>query len=323
MTDSDHGAPNRAIGAVRIAAAGASDVGKRRKINEDALFVTGGLVVVADGMGGHDAGDVASRLTIDVVAEFADRVPLAFPDLEELVRSANTAVHRYGVANGTEGMGTTLVCAALVDNGDEADLVIVNVGDSRCYELVPEGGLTQITSDHSLVQELVEAGDLDEEGARSHQERNVVTRAVGILEQVAADYYVLERRPSTRLLLCSDGVSGEVSDEQLRVALDMANDVEQAVALVMRAVAETPARDNATAIVVDVVRADIAARAELEMDGQTLRRTSPDTADGGHAEPAPGGMISSVPSGASSPGEAADPPAVFGAALIDEVPTGD
>lgn len=235
----------------------ATDVGKRRAVNEDGHLVEPGLFVVADGMGGHEAGDVASRLAVLACRPLADRLPLSQGALEAMIDDANRAVRSHADEHGSVGMGTTLVGATTVDNGGATDVFVFNVGDSRCYELTEVGGLRLLTRDHSVVQELVDSGSLSQEQARSHHERHVVTRAIGIAEQVVADFAVLERRSSTRLLLCSDGVTSELDEATLESVLRAAPGPQEAADAIIEAFRETPARDNATALVVDIERADI------------------------------------------------------------------
>jgi len=231
----------------------ATDVGKVRRLNEDSYLDLPGAFVVADGMGGHQAGDVASRLTIEAVQGMLAE---GLPDvgmIASLVQRANASVRAHAGAEGQRGMGSTLVGAFVVQNADEESIVIVNVGDSRCYSLI-DGVVAQITTDHSLVQELVDAGEIAPDAAATHPERNVVTRAIGIEDVVAGDFFVLPALPLVRLMLCSDGVSGELSGSQIEEILtNLVNPAEAAEALIA-AVLEGRAADNATAIVVDFGR---------------------------------------------------------------------
>jgi len=237
---------------IRLSWGGATDLGKVREVNEDGYLISPGLWVVADGMGGHQAGDVASKICIDTCREAVSQIPLQVEQVSELVTSANNRVLSHAETTQQLGMGSTLVGAALIDNGGEDALLIFNVGDSRCYEMVAEGELVQLSIDHSLVQEMVDQGDLTLEQARKHPRRNVVTRAIGIGPHVSADFFVLAREGRTRLLLCSDGVSGELSDSEMAEILRGADSPTGAAESLIGAVLSTPARDNATAVVVDV-----------------------------------------------------------------------
>jgi len=212
-----------------------------------------GIYVVADGMGGHQAGDVASRLTIEAIAALlADGVP-DVATIGRVVEEANRSVRAHAAASGTLGMGSTLVGAFLVRNADEDSIVVVNVGDSRCY-VMNDGILRQLTKDHSHVQELVDSGVISAADAATHPERNVVTRAIGIEDAVAGDFFVVPPAPQVRLLLCSDGVSGELSFSRIEQLLATTTDPAEASAALIAAVLEGRAADNASAIVVDVHR---------------------------------------------------------------------
>ena len=249
-----------------ISSGAATDVGKIRRLNEDSYLDVPGAFVVADGMGGHQAGDVASRLTIEAVAAMLSEGVPDVSTISSLVQRANSSVRAHAGAEGQHGMGSTLVGAFVVRNADEDSLVVVNVGDSRCYSLV-DGIVAQVTTDHSLVQELVDAGEILPEAAATHPERNVVTRAIGIEDVVAGDFFVLPALPRVRLLLCSDGVSGELADEQLAEILSTVADPADAAAALIVAVLAGRAADNATAIVIDVVRmSDVSADEGSEPD---------------------------------------------------------
>src|SRR6056297_1294825 len=168
-----------------------SHVGGLRTTNEDSYFVSDHVCLVADGMGGHAAGEVASQLVVESFDSLDDSQPLDLLAFEPLLTAINTRIRDVGSANGTSGMGTTVVGVALISNGSGMSAVVFNVGDSRCYRLV-DGVLSQVTVDHSHVQELMEAGDITAEQAASHPMRNVVTRALGVDPAVRADYTVLD-----------------------------------------------------------------------------------------------------------------------------------
>lgn len=236
---------------VRLAWAARTDVGKVRRLNEDSLIAEPGLFAIADGMGGHAAGDVASSLVVEQLRALVSAVPLDLDRVASIVAGINAAVREQARSTGNEGMGTTLVAALLVDNAGSDSIVVVNVGDSRCYSY-DEAGLRVLTHDHSVVQELVDAGEISAEDARSHPERNVVTRAIGADDLVVPDYVVVEPAPHQRLLLCSDGVSGQVSHEFLRDVMATSPDPAAAIDAIFDHVLGGGAPDNATAIVIDV-----------------------------------------------------------------------
>ena len=238
------------LGGILMRSGAATTVGRVRQHNEDSLLNVAGAYVVADGMGGHQAGDIASALTIDAVAAMVgDGVP-RITAITSMIHDANASVRHYAETTGQLGMGTTLVGAFVVQNADEYSVVIANVGDSRCYSL-RDGVLRQVTTDHSHVQELVSAGSLTAEEARHHKDRNIVTRAVGVDPVVSADYSISDPTTRERLMLCSDGVSGELDEAALCRLLTEHVDPQDAADAVIEAVMEGRAADNATLIVVD------------------------------------------------------------------------
>lgn len=289
---------------LRITWAARTTRGKVRQVNEDAFLATDGMFVVADGMGGHAAGDVASSLVIEVCREFAAVVPLPLLRLEELVAEANARVRSHDGDPSSIGMGSTLVGVMLASNGGEDSLVVVNVGDSRCYRWDATAGLQCVTRDHSAVQDLVDAGTISAEQAASHPERNVVTRAIGVEAAVAADFVVLDRADTFRLLLCTDGVSGPIADARLGDVLNDCTSPEEAVDVLIDEVMAGAASDNATALVLDVewVRSadgpgitDVTGPRQLDpadtVDEITAPHPLPRTTD----SPTPAGLIDSVP----------------------------
>ncbi|HQR46787.1 MAG TPA: Stp1/IreP family PP2C-type Ser/Thr phosphatase [Thermoanaerobaculia bacterium] len=246
---------------------GLTDVGRKRKHNEDAYLVDAerGLFVVADGMGGHAAGEVASRITVESMQEFIassdDATDSSWPfgqgnraasggnRLTAAVEKANEKVMR-AVASRPElkGMGTTVV-AALVE---AQRATLVHVGDSRAY-LFRDGELRRLTDDHSWVQEQVNAGILSEDEAKSHPLKNVVTRALGGSPHVSVDLIEVPLRPGDRFLLCSDGLTGMVGDEEIHAFFEAEPSPEGAVRKLVELANERGGVDNVTAIVVDVL----------------------------------------------------------------------
>ena len=308
---------------MELAWGAATDVGKVRQLNEDSLLAEAGAFVVADGMGGHQAGDVASRLTVGAVR---DMLSEGLPDIGTIgtvVQRANLAVRAHARAAGQEGMGSTFVGAFVVQNADEEAIVVVNVGDSRCYALVDDG-VSQITLDHSYVQELVDSGEITAEAAMHHPERNVVTRAIGIEDVVAGDFFMLPTAPRTRLLLCSDGVSGELSLGRMADLLAAVPDPAECAAALIAAVLEGRAGDNATAIVVDVTMLTPhpgVSEEELDVTGPRPFGALPDpdiTTRMDRLGPPGPGVISVVPEAAAAPAVSAVDPEP--AAIIDDVP---
>ena len=226
-------------------------VGAVRSHNEDAFHVSDEVCVVADGMGGHQAGEVASQLVTRLVSETFAAQRLDVTELSDLVSALNAAVLRAGAENNTQGMGTTVVGVAVADNGDAPSAVVFHVGDSRCYRLAG-GIMTQLTIDHSHVQDLVRQGRITPGEALTHPLRNVITRALGADVDVEADFLVLPAE-DCRLLLCSDGLSGEIGDDRISEILATHRAPSKAAVALVEAVLDGPARDNVTAIVLDVV----------------------------------------------------------------------
>jgi protein phosphatase len=248
-------------------------VGGVREHNEDAFYVSDDVCVVADGMGGHEAGEVASQLVTQLVSETFEARRLDVADLPRFVSALNAAVLRKGAENNTRGMGTTLVGVAVADNGETPSAVVFHVGDSRCYRLA-NGTMTQLTTDHSHVQDLVDDGRITPAEALTHPLRNVITRALGADVAVEADFHVLPEE-NCRLLLCSDGLSGEVDDDRIRELLTTRAEPSKAAVALVEAVLEGPARDNVTAIVVDVVFPPI----DRPESGRRSDLPAPDIAD--------------------------------------------
>jgi len=229
-----------------------TDVGMVRQQNEDSYLAEENLYVVADGMGGHNAGEVASALAVTTLKAGARTGIDSVERFRELVQQANTAIYTASLDDSTQsGMGTTLTALSIVA-GEEPRVLVANVGDARTY-LWRNGALTRLSVDHSYVQELVNEGIITPEEARVHPRRNIVTRALGIDRSVVVDVFSHLVRTGDRIVLCSDGLVDEVSDADIAVVLGQHSDPQDtAEALVM--VANTAGgRDNTTVIVVDVL----------------------------------------------------------------------
>ena len=229
-----------------------TDVGMVRQQNEDSYLAEENLYVVADGMGGHNAGEVASALAVTTLKAGARTGIDTVERFRELVQQANTAIYTASLDDSTQsGMGTTLTALSIVA-GEEPRVLVANVGDARTY-LWRNGALTRLSVDHSYVQELVNEGIITPEEARVHPRRNIVTRALGIDRSVVVDVFSHLVRTGDRIVLCSDGLVDEVSDADIAVVLGQHSDPQDtAEALVM--VANTAGgRDNTTVIVVDVL----------------------------------------------------------------------
>ena len=227
--------------------AGGTDVGHHRADNEDAYLVNPPLFAVADGLGGHQAGEVASSIAIERLRaeapSFADAKALA-----RAVRSANNAVIQAADAGqGRAGMGTTLTAAMI----DGSRIVLAHVGDSRAY-LLAYGTLTQLTQDHSMVADMVRNGTLSAEDARVHPSRSVITRALGSDPTMLVDTYEIEAAPGDRLLLCSDGLTGMVDDRAIEGILGTAPSAAEAVDRLIEAANDAGGQDNITVVVAEI-----------------------------------------------------------------------
>ena len=229
-----------------------TDVGMVRQQNEDSFLAEETLFVVADGMGGHNAGEVASALAVTTLKAGARLGIDTTEDFRELVQQANSAIYTASLDDSTQsGMGTTVTALSIVE-GEEPRVLVANVGDSRAY-LWRSGALSRLSVDHSYVQELVNEGIITPEAARVHPRRNIVTRALGIDRSVNVDVFTHFVRTGDRIVLCSDGLVDEVADTEIAKVLGQHTDPQEtAEALVM--VANTNGgRDNTTVIVVDVL----------------------------------------------------------------------
>lgn len=223
-----------------------TDVGRRRSVNEDSAIAATPLFLVADGMGGHEAGDLASQAAISAFASQIDPGrPAEVSEVSVALDAARAAVAQ--VAQGREnGAGCTLTGAVLVRNGDELGWLILNVGDSRVY-LHRGADLTQITVDHSLRDEVGETGD-----GTPRPARNIITRALGSAD-TTVDSWILPVETGARLLICSDGLTTEIADEELRATLTMGGRAESVADELVQRANEAGGRDNVTVIVVDTL----------------------------------------------------------------------
>ena len=196
----------------------ATDTGLVRSVNQDLAIETGTLFAVADGMGGHAGGEVAARLAVDTLTIAFGAKPTG-TGLCEAVSEANTVVYEHSIDNADlRGMGTTMTAAALVQESGRDVLALVNVGDSRSYRY-HEGELTQITVDHSLAEEMARSGEITESEAAVHPHRHILTRALGVADEVNVDLWKIQPTRGDRFLLCSDGLTNELADTQIAEVL--------------------------------------------------------------------------------------------------------
>ncbi len=239
---------------------GMTDVGLTRQLNEDnwgwkRLSDRASLYVVADGMGGHDGGEIASALAVKTICETAYEAEQLHPesedDIETLLdvafQTANNTVKEQADAKGTD-MGTTMVCCLVLDKRIG---FIANVGDSRAY-LMREGQLHQVTKDHSLVQKMVERGRITAEEARHHPHSNILLRTVGTERDIDIDIFRVEFEPGDKVLMCSDGLWGEVEDRDMESILNTYADPRIAARELVRAAHHGGGKDNVTLMIVEI-----------------------------------------------------------------------
>ncbi|GAB3663795.1 protein phosphatase 2C domain-containing protein [Zhihengliuella somnathii] len=233
---------------VRISRGQGTDRGLRRELNEDSYLSTDTLFAVADGMGGHEAGEVASRVCVETLAEGHRQSGGQFDaeQVQALMREADRAI-RIAAA---ERAGTTLTGAAVVYQEGQPYWLVFNVGDSRTYRLAA-GKLEQITVDHSEVQLMLDRGEITSAEAVWHPRRHVITRALGTGDDSRADFWLLPVSDGDRLLICSDGLSGEVRDDALQEIIATTPDPQAAVDALIDAGLRAGGRDNITVIVAD------------------------------------------------------------------------
>ena len=236
---------------MKVMPGSAVDRGMVRPTNQDALLVSPPLFAVADGLGEAPRGEVASRLALDTLkARFT--APPSAEALADAAREAARAIwQRADAEPSLEGMGTTLTAVAVLDGAEQTRLAVVNVGDSRAY-LFWEGQLSQLTRDHSVVQGLIDAGEVPPEQWRTHPKRALLTRALGMAPVVDPDISLPTLAGSTRVLLCTDGLTAQADDTQLAAVLSAVTDPEQAAAELVQLANRHGGDDNTAVIVIDI-----------------------------------------------------------------------
>ncbi|MCR5486703.1 MAG: Stp1/IreP family PP2C-type Ser/Thr phosphatase [Lachnospiraceae bacterium] len=232
-----------------------TDVGKKRKVNQDYVFTSEepvgnlpNLFIVADGMGGHAAGDYASRFTAEcVISEIGksyEKNPIKL--IRHAYETANEGVIEEAMRMPDhEGMGTTLVVATIIDDY----LYVANVGDSRLYLI--DDNISQITQDHSLVEEMVRAGKLDRDEARVHPYKNKITRAIGGADEVRVDFFDMKLKEGDLILMCTDGLTNMVEDEEIRMIIRRSSDVASMAENLIAAANENGGLDNIGVVVIE------------------------------------------------------------------------
>jgi serine/threonine protein phosphatase PrpC len=263
---------------VRIRAGVATDIGQARERNEDSYLARSPVFAVADGMGGHKGGEIASALALEVLG--GDHLPADGAELVERVRDANRAVFERSASDReVEGMGTTIT-ATIAGQGA---IRIAHVGDSRAY-LLRDATLRRLTEDHTLVQRMVKEGRLTEEEASVHPQRSVVTRAIGVDERVQVDEGALEVHDGDRVLLCTDGLTGMLSEKEIQSTLESAPGPQAAADALVAAANRAGGLDNITAIVLDIEVGE-----SEQTSGEIAAEASPAAPEGSMEDPRAGG----------------------------------
>lgn len=262
---------------ISVAHGASTDTGLRRRINEDAHIAASPVFLVADGMGGHNAGEIASATVIDEFSRFAGRPSLTIEEVQAAVVAARRRV--AGLPQGAgAGAGTTLAGVVIADVDGEGYWLALNLGDSRTYRLA-EGRLEQVSVDHSVVQELIDSGQLAADEAQRDTRRNVITRAIGAGSDAEPDYWLLPAEEGDRILVCSDGLSGELDHGAIRGILLAETDPQAAATRLVHEAMVRGGRDNITALVVDAVavRCRTGGARERDTVPAVVAATEPDT----------------------------------------------
>jgi len=299
----------------------ASDVGRVRTVNEDFALESLTLFAVADGMGGHVGGEIAARTAVDALQAGFGRRP-SVEGLVSAVHDANRAVFDRGHAEpALRGMGTTMIAAALVA-GEEGDrLALANVGDSRAYRF-HDGELSQLTTDHSVAEELVARGELTEEEAAVHPHRHILTRVLGVGPDVSVDVWQVVPEEGDRFLLCSDGLTNEVRPDRITDVLSATRDPREAAETLVHLAVEAGGNDNVTAVVLDVVVGEQAAGTggAAATVAAAAGGAGPGRAASAGASPV-GGTVTALAGSGVSPAPGASAPRVLGSGV--SAPVGD
>ena len=232
-----------------------TDMGQKRTTNQDFVYCSidavgqlPNLFIVADGMGGHRAGDLASHFTVErfIKAVEESDAENMISIIDEAVGTANSALmDKAKESEDYKGMGTTLVVATIVDHS----LFVANIGDSRLYLISDD--IHQITRDHSLVEEMVKLGELDKESARTHAKKNIITRAIGANRNVIADFFEIEFSQGDRILMCSDGLTNMVEDETIKEIITGSSDIQDAVHKLIKTANDNGGKDNIAVVLVE------------------------------------------------------------------------
>lgn len=235
-----------------------TDIGRKRKLNQDYVYTSEqqvghlpNLFLVADGMGGHKAGDYASRCAIETITQYISESDenSAVGVIGRAIQKANEEIKRHSdTEEELQGMGTTIVAASIKGN----ELCVANVGDSRLY-IAGSKGIRQVTIDHSLVEEMVRKGGIRPEQARLHPDKNIITRALGVMDEVDIDFFKVELRPGDIVLMCSDGLSNMIEDEEIRMILKGRRSLHEKGESLVEAANNNGGKDNIAVVLVEPV----------------------------------------------------------------------
>lgn len=232
-----------------------TDIGKKRKLNQDYVYSSEvpigklpNFFVVADGMGGHNAGDYASKYTVETIVSEIEKSEEKTPEkiIGKAIGVANSHIRKISLTDKKfEGMGTTVVAATCQGNS----MTVANVGDSRLYIVNDE--IMQITRDHSLVEEMIRMGGMDRESARNHPDKNIITRAIGANDTVKVDFFTVELEKGDIVLMCSDGLSNMLDDEEIRMILNGQRDIVEKAEELVKAANLNGGKDNIAVILIE------------------------------------------------------------------------
>lgn len=232
-----------------------TDIGRKRKLNQDNVYSCEvplgnlpNLFIVCDGMGGHKAGDFASAYAVKAIEREVmlceEKAPIKI--LRSAIECANSEIFEKAASDeNLRGMGTTAVVATI----DDETLIVANVGDSRLYLI--DDGIEQITKDHSLVEEMIRIGELDRSAAREHPDKNIITRALGVADKVEVDFFEVDLKKGDIILMCSDGLTNMVEDEDIRRVVKAQRDVVQIVEELIKVANHNGGNDNIGVVVVE------------------------------------------------------------------------
>jgi len=235
---------------VTLDVASCTNVGQHRALNEDSILARDPVFIVADGMGGHDAGEKASYIAVQELSKIG--ASPSIEDVRDALTRARWNIDCISATNPRRAAGTTVTGLVLVEQAGQPYWLVVNVGDSRTYSVV-DGELKQVSVDHSEVQEMIDAGRLDEQSAHDYARRHVITRVLGAHTVESPDYWLIPVEPSQRWMVCSDGLTGELSDHQIAQILTEQPSPRTAVNTLVDEALAAGGRDNVSVIIVDVV----------------------------------------------------------------------